>query len=327
MAESIVNKRTQPFGGGVEPSSNATFHDRVNVLCHSELVWQSEQTKNEFCEPASRVAESPTSLVKNKMLNIVDFIKSLFIKRFSMTYLTKTIAFTLAETLVVMGIIGVVAALTIPNLNQSTGDREKVAKVKKIYSNLEDAYGRATATYGPIDTWFVNDNSDEAYSKRFADRMTEFMKVSKNCEDDVEACFASTIKFQGNVVPIDEGFYPAMMSGRNYLLADGTAISFFSMNDFTSAYFYGEDWIAGIGVDIDGKKGSSENGKDVFHFGIYKSGLFPIGATFDNSYKNFPVNDTSFNDIGATAWVIENGNLDYLKCPDDLDWETKTSCK
>ena len=41
--------------------------------------------------------------------------------------LVETIAFTLAETLVVMGIIGVVAALTIPNLNQSTGDREKVA--------------------------------------------------------------------------------------------------------------------------------------------------------------------------------------------------------
>lgn len=40
-------------------------------------------------------------------------------------------AFTLAETLIVMGIIGVVAALTIPNLNSSTADKEKVAKLKK----------------------------------------------------------------------------------------------------------------------------------------------------------------------------------------------------
>ena len=44
-----------------------------------------------------------------------------------------------------MGIIGVVAALTLPNLNSSTGDKEKVAKVKKIYSNLNDAFGRAEA--------------------------------------------------------------------------------------------------------------------------------------------------------------------------------------
>ena len=57
----------------------------------------------------------------------------------------KAFAFTLAETLIVMGIIGVVAALTIPNLNSSTADKEKVAKLQKIYSNLNDAVGRATA--------------------------------------------------------------------------------------------------------------------------------------------------------------------------------------
>ncbi len=59
-------------------------------------------------------------------------------------------AFTLAETLIVMGIIGVVAALTIPNLNSSTADKEKVAKLKKVYSNLEDAVGRSEAVYGPM---------------------------------------------------------------------------------------------------------------------------------------------------------------------------------
>ena len=53
----------------------------------------------------------------------------------------KTIAFTLAETLIVMGIIGIVSALTLPNLNSSTGEKEKVAKVKKIYQNLSDALG------------------------------------------------------------------------------------------------------------------------------------------------------------------------------------------
>ena len=40
-------------------------------------------------------------------------------------------AFTLAETLIVMGIIGIVSALTLPNLNSSTGDKENVARVKK----------------------------------------------------------------------------------------------------------------------------------------------------------------------------------------------------
>lgn len=71
-----------------------------------------------------------------------ELMDKLSIKRF--------FAFTLAETLIVMGIIGVVAALTIPNLNSSTADKEKVAKLKKVYSNLEDAVGRAEAVYGPM---------------------------------------------------------------------------------------------------------------------------------------------------------------------------------
>ena len=29
----------------------------------------------------------------------------------------------------------------------------------------------------------------------------------------------------------------------------------------------------------------------------------------------------------ATAWVIQNGNMDYLKCADELSWSGQTSCK
>ena len=44
----------------------------------------------------------------------------------------KFVEFTLAETLIVMGVICIVSALTLPNLNSSTGDKERVVKVKKI---------------------------------------------------------------------------------------------------------------------------------------------------------------------------------------------------
>ena len=67
--------------------------------------------------------------------------------------------------MVVIGIIGVVAALTLPNLNSSTGDKEKVVKLQKIYSNLQDAFGRAEIVYGPYDEWFVNDGDDEDKQK------------------------------------------------------------------------------------------------------------------------------------------------------------------
>ena len=65
----------------------------------------------------------------------------------------KNKAFTLAETLVVMGIIGVVAALTIPNLSSSTANKENVARVQKAYSTLNEAFERVQAEYGNIQRW------------------------------------------------------------------------------------------------------------------------------------------------------------------------------
>ena len=142
----------------------------------------------------------------------------------------KTIAFTLAETLIVMGIIGIVSALTLPNLNASTGEKEKVAKVKKLYQNLDDAYGRATAVYGPINEWFLNDTTETAQKTRFMERMTEFMKVSKK------------------------------VNSTTYILADGTEIS---------TYYFSQSEGYNIRIDIDGpNKGKNRDGVDGFYFRI-----------------------------------------------------------
>ncbi len=215
--------------------------------------------------------------------------------------LVKAIAFTLAETLVVMGIIGVVAALTIPNLNQATGDREKVAKVKKIYSNLEDAFGRATAVYGPYDTWFNGLSTGEERATRKGQRLTEFMKVSKDCgyvTEDNNTC----------IKPFVETY--------SIITADGTGIGFYGVNDF-------------IWVDIDGiNKGKNNAGFDNFGFLLTNDGVIPEGC--DGSMLM-----ASGRYDNATCWIIQNGNMDYLKtdsqgkCPNGttLDWTTNTTCK
>ena len=296
----------------MNPSSNATlrecikqFFESIKILCNPELV-----------------SGSHASLLKNKMLNIVDFIKSLFVKRFSMTYLTKTIAFTLAETLVVMGIIGVVAALTIPNLNQSTGDREKVAKVKKIYANLEDALGRATAVYDPVDEWFINDSSSKEINDRFAERITEFMKISKTCGEGVEGCIPS--EFKGLDGVLVNGIAPEDL---NFLLADGTGLVF-ELNSSNCTKDFGatsdsplKQTCGQIYADINGIKGANTYGKDYFVFYVTKSGVFPTGGKNSkntNTLANLKLNCLTTG-VECAGWVIENGNMDYLKCPNELD--------
>lgn len=63
------------------------------------------------------------------------------------------VAFTLAEVLITLAIIGVVAAMTIPTLMQKTDRREKVAAVKSSYSQLSQAVKMATALNGNVDKW------------------------------------------------------------------------------------------------------------------------------------------------------------------------------
>ena len=214
----------------------------------------------------------------------------------------KILAFTLAETLIVMGIIGIVSALTLPNLNSSTGEKEKIAKVKKIYRDLNDAYGRATAVYGPFETWFVNDTTDDDRYKRAFERITEFMKISKS-----------------NV------------SNYTATLADGTSIIW--LEDYSSggcepsSYYPAASFCGNIIVDIDGpNKGKNRWGYDKFEFDIMANGvIMPEGV--DSTTGKTACYQSNDEPYGCTRWVIENENMDYLKCNDKLKWGQQTSCK
>ena len=233
--------------------------------------------------------------------------------------LLKQLAFTLAETLIVMGIIGVVAALTLPNLNSSTGDKEKVTKVKKIYTNLQDAIGRAEAVYGPVDEWFVNDGDDnDKRAKRAFDRITEFLKYSKACTiTECEAVFD-----KGGTSGGDSW----STAKYNVILADGATVGFYT-NTMTTQPFK-------ILIDIDGlNKGPNKACKDYFSF-VY-DGTRKI-LTYDLQGIQYNYRASSLSSSHCTAWVIVNGNMDYLKvgndgkCPDGktvLDWTTNTTCK
>ena len=238
----------------------------------------------------------------------------------------KKFAFTLAETLIVMGIIGVVAALTLPNLNSSTGEKEKVAKVKKIYSNIEDAYGRAIAVYGPMQEWFNSDTIPFMYSKRAGERITEFMKISKSCANNTTAGCVTNASVK-TIIGGSTGLKLANGNMYTYILADGTSFIVDGTNakDNNKIIFV---------VDIDGpSKGKFTHGYDVFFFSANSTGVFPDNG---GGYAGPTTCRVTTSASGCTAWVIYNNNMDYLKidnsgkCPNGttiLDWTTNTSCK
>ena len=238
-------------------------------------------------------------------------------------------AFTLAETLVVIGIIGVVASLTLPNLNQSTDNKEKVVKVKKIYQNLVNALGQAEIKYGPMKTWPGIVNGEGLSAVTVGSRITGFLKVSKNCGATYDGCFVQPQKMK-------------LISGSNYgvsyfisiysfILADGTAI-LVRQHPGPGIDFW---------VDIDGaNKGSNTLGKDIFTFSIWYNEnsnrktiqlgeLEPEGTNPSNTCSYNCNTGSGYclnNGYCAAKWIIENDNMDYLKCPEKLS-STVTTCK
>ena len=69
----------------------------------------------------------------------------------------KNTAFTLAETLITLGIIGVVAAMTIPNLITEHQKRATVTKLQRAISVINQAYRLAYDDVGEA-------SAEEAYN-------------------------------------------------------------------------------------------------------------------------------------------------------------------
>lgn len=247
-------------------------------------------------------------------------------------------AFTLAETLIVIGIIGVVAALTLPNLNSSTDDKEKVVKLVKIYTNLNDAFGRAVAVYGSIDTWHISDSSEiSVYSSRFGSRLADFLKISKNCGIKAnENCFYSSgAKFSNGTASgikkdSDTNYY-------KFILSDGVSVGFERYLECYNDFIDDEAVCGWVYIDISGpNKGKHMCGYDVFDFYITENGFVPIGIEKDvyGDTKDKLLGNCFKTGIHCGGWVIKNLNMDYLKAKNgacnsgsvNLSW-SNTTCK
>lgn len=89
----------------------------------------------------------------NNYKHLTNAVKLLYnVKKKEISVMRKS-AFTLAEVLITLGIIGVVAAMTIPTLMNSTNSKETVTSLKKVFSTLSNAYTLTENEEGTPDTW------------------------------------------------------------------------------------------------------------------------------------------------------------------------------
>lgn len=217
-------------------------------------------------------------------------------------------AFTMAEVLMVLGIIGVVAAITIPNLKDSADEQFYVAKAAKVYSEMETAFSRAQMKYGEniLDWSGVANNTT---GTGIASKMKKYMDVTTDCGTGAnKRCWKDSSTENTAAYKLE--------------LKDGTTMSFY--NDIQVPALVHYPFPGTIVFDLDGpSKGPNTMGIDQFR------------VAYDAKKISSGIDMVGYNGITSPtgegfylAWVLKYGNEDYMKCASSLSFTGgNTSCK
>lgn len=235
----------------------------------------------------------------------------------------KVRAFTLAEVLITLGIIGIVAAMTLPTLIQKQQDKVLINQLKVANSTLSNALLLAYKDYDTMQFW--TDASSGAYTQvtqaNFEKYFLPYFKVLKYCGRG-EGCFSKDIYFNKSYNPTDTIDHNS--NSAKAILTNGMSVAFASLS-------FGDTPSGNIIVDVNGFKGPNKWGKDVFYFAIPRSakGIYPSfsnefeknGTTYglystDKRYSTCLTGTTEASKGYCTGWALRQENFNYLKCTD-----------
>lgn len=158
--------------------------------------------------------------------------------------------------MITLGIIGVVAAMTMPVIIGNYQKKQVVNQLKKAYSELSQAIRISEGQYGVIDSWDFSDFSTAQERANYFAQNYIFpnIKILQSCFPSSEKCWADVYSIDG----VKSQSYINNYAGRN---------SFVTSSGYSVYY-----WLHGVGnggwfiIDINGLKKPNKLGKDVFVF-------------------------------------------------------------
>jgi prepilin-type N-terminal cleavage/methylation domain-containing protein len=191
--------------------------------------------------------------------------------------LHKKAAFTLAEVLIVIAVVGVVSALTIPTLIKNYQQKQTIIRLKKVYSVLNQAVRESQQDNGDSDDWDFSLSDEEVMNKYFA----PYIKISK-----VKGTSYSYTDLAGGEHTSIMGVY--RFTNVLYALPDGAYVA------RIWAWAFGER--NHLLVDINGGAGPNHMGRDVFAFTLWNNQLMPYSSAPSANMQAFcRYNSTIYN--------------------------------
>jgi len=243
-------------------------------------------------------------------------------------------AFTLAEVLITLGIIGVVAAMTIPTLMSKYREKVLITKLKESYSMISQAYKLAIEENGDASGWSLGTGMyDENAHKNFANKVKPFLKLSYDCVGDRSAVIKNCSPKATGYSDISSYAVVRLMNGATLVFRIWSPTC--SFNYKVDGSIYKNNVCGQITVLLEPDK-KQQAGLNSFSFYATTDSIVPFGLM--NSYLEFekacnPNNKNPYpsfsngqNMYGCTAWVLQNNNMDYWECFEQLGWDKARNC-
>ena len=217
--------------------------------------------------------------------------------------------FTLAEVLITLGIIGVVAAMTLPALVTNKQAKELQVGLKKGYSLISQVFQMMTYGEGQAIT------PKEYSTHKFAPAFDKYLVAAKACPSQCLILRQQESDEEGNVLGFDFADYKTYNKKANIegsLFDNGQ----FLLRNGMTIYVENEGSIY-LSLDVNGMyKGPNRWGHDLFTFQIMNNGkLLPMGAD-GTAYKDASkfcsaTSSSKYNGIGCTNKALTED--DYWK--------------
>ena len=227
-------------------------------------------------------------------------------------------AFTLAEVLVTLGIIGVVAAMTLPSVIATHKKHEAEARLKKVYSTLNQAFLAAQAKHGEAKYWPEWDDAEVILEMYFAPELNSSKLYGKAVSVTKAMCYDGKNPNLGIVNPDGKP-----VSGYQYSWMTNVYISYPFYEHETASIKLMDGSCVGLNpditlphasqktflVDINGSnRAPNKAGYDLFFFVVDDNSIRPYGHNFNDINRDSGCNKDVFASGKTCAAKIMSDN-------------------
>ena len=190
------------------------------------------------------------------------------------------LGFTLAEVLITLGIIGIVAALTLPSLINDIQDKQFKAKWKKEYSVISNAYFKAFLDSEPPNlkqTILPDSNYFTLASKQIYTGISKNLKTTYYCVTEALEGNACVSSLGVDIVSPKCSSYNGDRKNTRCMYNGGGGYA--DLVDGARLYFHSYFWnYPEILVDVNGPANPNVVGRDMFIIIFRDNKVIPGGA-------------------------------------------------